>query len=104
MHAFSSRRAARSLVRSCVLCVLVSIASAHADPRATVVIPAEKPTATRPVERRAVIEGLTEPLQNLRITDLNGRDISAQVRARTEAGKVSLDLAQPSAVVLRSKT
>jgi hypothetical protein len=70
--------------------------------RATTVSPVQ--TATRSLPRRAIVEGVAEPLQNLRITDLQGRDISAQVEARTESGKLTLDLAQPSAVVLKSKT
>jgi hypothetical protein len=70
--------------------------------RATTALPAL--AATRSLPRRAVVEGISEPVQNLRITDLQGRDISAQVAARTESGKLTMDLAQPSAVVLKSKS
>lgn len=54
--------------------------------------------------RRAIVEGLAEPIQNLRLMDLQGRDISGQVEPRVENGKVTLNLAQPSAVVVKSKT
>jgi hypothetical protein len=59
--------------------------------------------AVRKVPRRAVVEGLTEPLQNLRITDLGGRDILTEVQPKSEGGKITLDLAEPRAVVLKSK-
>ena len=58
----------------------------------------------RAVPRRAIVENLSAPLGDLRITDLQGRDISREVDARIEDGKVTLNMAQPSPVVLKSKT
>lgn len=91
-------------VRSWLLLVLVSAAVAQSSPPPTAVAPAERAAVTRAIQRRAIVEGLSEPVGNLRITDLNGRDISVEVDARSEGGKVSLNLAQPAAVVLKSKT
>jgi hypothetical protein len=55
-------------------------------------------------EKRSIVEGLAEPLDELQITDLNGRDIAAQVQPRTENSRLTLNLAQPTAVVLKPKT
>jgi hypothetical protein len=105
MHAFPYRLFALFAVCFSALFATTSDASAQTERperRATTVSPVL--TGTRSLPRRAIVEGVSEPLQNLRITDLQGRDISAQVEARTESGKLTLDLAQPSAVVLKSKT
>ena len=103
MHAFSHRWSARSFVRWILVLISPALALAQVDPRAVVASPGLKNSAARTLPRRAVVEGLTESLQNLRITDLNGRDISPQVEAKSENGKITLDLAQPTAVVLKSK-
>jgi hypothetical protein len=53
--------------------------------------------------RRAVVEGLTEPLQSLSIVDLSGRDISTDVNPRTQNGVITLDLPALNAVVLKPR-
>lgn len=54
-------------------------------------------------ERRLAVEGLSTPLQALQVTDLSGRDLSAEVKPRTERGTVTLDLSQRQAVVLKPR-
>ncbi|HTO03957.1 MAG TPA: hypothetical protein VL069_09660 [Opitutus sp.] len=101
MRAFFSFRLARTFSRFISLLALAATAVAQDTPRRTA---AQMETAvTRVAPRRAIVEGLAEPVQNLRLMDLQGRDISGQVEARVENGKVTLNLAQPSAVVVKSK-
>jgi hypothetical protein len=105
MHAFSQCRFAPVVALIATsLFIPASILTAQNDIRATAHPAALADAATRLTPRRAIVEGVAEPAQNLRITDLHGRDISAQVAAKTEDGKLTLNLAQPSAVVLKSKT
>lgn len=103
MHAFSLGRSVRLIVGVAFLFVTAVTLIAQTEKRASA-DPASVPAATRALARRAIVEGLTEPVQNLSITDLQGRDISGQVDPRMEGGKLTLNLAQPSAVVLRQKT
>lgn len=53
--------------------------------------------------RRAVVEGLSEPLLNLQVVDLDGRDVSGAIRPREEGGKVTIDLPTTDAVVLKPR-
>lgn len=53
--------------------------------------------------RRAVVEGLSEPLLNLKIVDLEGRDVSNAIRAREEEGKVTIALPTTDAIVLKPR-
>ena len=102
MHAFSPRSSARSLVCSLLFVLTAGLVIAQTPP-ATIASPGLKNAAARNVPRRAVVEGLTEQLQNLRITDLGGRDILTEVEPKSEGGKITLNLAEPRAVVLKSK-
>ena len=103
MPAFFSFRLARTVLRFSSLLALASVAVAQDVPRKSAGQTMEI-AVTRAVPRRAIVEGVAEPVQNLRLMDLQGRDISGQVDARIENGKVTLNLAQPSPVVLKSKT
>lgn len=104
MHAFPYRLFALLVVCISALPAVTADAIAQNERSATKTAPGLAAVATRPAPRRAIVEGVVEPVQNLRITDLQGRDISAQVGARTENGKLTMDLAQSSAVVLKSKS
>ena len=101
MQAFSSFRLARAFFGFTALLAAASITAAQDSRRRNAA--QMETTVTRAVPRRAIVEGVAEPVQDLRLMDLQGRDISSQVDARVENGKVTLDLAQPSAVVLKSK-
>jgi hypothetical protein len=102
MQVFSSFRLARRFPLSASMLLIAAIAFAQEAPRDS--NPRLREAAiTRPVPRRAIVEGLAEPVQNLQLMDLQGRDISGQVEARMENGKVTLNLAQPSAVVVKSR-
>lgn len=84
------------------LCFITASAETQVDRRAL-----DKRTILKTdaalVSRRTAVEGLKEPVENLRITDLSGQDISAQVAARSEGGRLTLDLPHSTAVVLRPK-
>lgn len=54
-------------------------------------------------ERRLAVEGLTTPLQALQVTDLSGRDLTSEVKPRTERGTLTLDLSGRQAVVLKPR-
>ena len=99
----SFRRRCLRLVAWCGIGVwLACLASGQTRPK-----PAEttalRTTDGRTSPRRAIVNGLTLPVHELRITDLAGQDISAQVDAKSVDGKLSVDIAQPSAVVLKPK-
>lgn len=83
---------------------IVPMSIAQSEPRLRVATPADLASVARALPRRAIVENLSVPLEELRITDLQGRDISREVDARTEGGKVTLNMAQPTPVVLKSKT
>ena len=102
MHTSILARSAR-LLPLCVSFLAVGYASAAqpVPPAATAVV---RPPVAALAERRAVISGLTEPLENLKIVDLAGRDISGQAKARTEGGKVTVDFAHDKSIVLKPKT
>src|SRR5688572_2997240 len=106
MPAFSFHRFSLFAAGFALHLAVVPTATAQNEPnlRAVVVSPEARAAATRVLPRRAIVEGLNVPLNDLQITDLQGRDISAHVEPRTEGGKVTLDLAQASAIVLKSKT
>lgn len=53
--------------------------------------------------RRAVVEGLTEPIPNLRIVDLDGSDVSGAIRPREEGGKLTIELPTTAPVVLKPR-
>lgn len=57
----------------------------------------------RLAERRAVVEGLTVPLQNLKVTDMAGRDLSNEVQPRNERGAVTMNLAINAPIVLKPR-
>ncbi|MEO6004126.1 MAG: hypothetical protein ABIZ04_10660 [Opitutus sp.] len=102
MFASLRRRCFRPLAWCVMGGSLVCFAAAQPRP-----IPANTATARttdgRTSPRRAIVNGLTLPVHELRITDLAGQDISAQVEAKSLDGKLSLNLAQPSAIVLKPK-
>jgi hypothetical protein len=54
-------------------------------------------------QRRAVVEGLSEPLLKLKVVDLDGRDVSEAIRPREEGGKVTIDLPTTDAIVLKPR-
>lgn len=102
MQAFLSIRLGRTFSRFASLLALASIAVAEDVPPKSAAQMRET-AVTRVAPRRAIVEGIVEPVQDLRLMDLQGRDISSQVEARVENGKVTLNLAQPSPVVLKSR-
>lgn len=59
--------------------------------------------AARPV-RRVAIEGLDQPLANWRLSDLDGRDLSAELEPQTEAGKVTVALVAPRQFVMKTRS
>jgi hypothetical protein len=103
MHGLFHGRFARLVARFAPFLVIVTSVTAQIERRATNPT-IGKAAITRTHPHRALVEGLSVPLQDLRVTDLQGRDISDAVAARMENGKVTLDLGQPSAVVLKPKT
>lgn len=100
MHATFPRRFVPIALRGGLLITALSSAFAQV-PRQPV--PTSPILLARPAERRAIVEGLSTPMPDLKIVDLNGRDVSNQVRPRTEGDKLSLDFSQRSAVVLKSR-
>jgi len=103
MHVFPNKRLSRFFVGASIAAALASLVSAQTDQKKETDPAALRATGVRSTPRRAVIEGLTQPAHELRITDLAGRDISAEVEPRTESGKVSLNLAQSSPIVIKPK-
>ncbi len=61
------------------------------------------PLATRLAEKRQTVTGITTPLPSLSITDLAGRDLTEQVKPRSERGALTLDLAGRTPVVLKPR-
>ncbi len=94
---------ARPAFAGVLLFALALAAPAQPDRTAILTSPVSS-TLTRAVERRAIVEGLTEPIQNLKVTDLAGRDIAAEVEPRTDRGVVTMNLGVQKPIVLKPRT
>ena len=56
-------------------------------------------TAATRVDRRLAIEGLTEPVSNLKVSDFAGRDITDKVKLKADGNRVTATLAHEQVVV-----
>ena len=54
--------------------------------------------------RRVPIEGLKEPLSNLKLSDFDGRDVSAQLKPETDGRRVTVTVAQLDPFIVKPKT
>ncbi|MPY91186.1 MAG: hypothetical protein GEU99_25155 [Luteitalea sp.] len=65
-------------------------------------LPSKPPTS--PTGRRAVLEGWTGPVVNLRLFDLEGRDVTQEVRPRDVQGRVTFDTLPQRQLVAKTRT
>jgi hypothetical protein len=92
-----------TLALGAALSLVSSFAETAPDRRAIETAATSRASPVLP-PRRAAVEGLNEPVANLRITNLNGQDISEAVAPRSEGGRLTLNIPRSSAIVLRPKT